>query len=104
MVSTPERFTYNSPMSSGPPNIVKNCSARKQLRLFTEVLYVKNKTAVRRLCAAKSECKEIRAGRMSWSSISKRKVHTKINEQVKKYFYNWILQNTQVVQYPIAND
>ena len=41
MVSNTERFTDNSPMSPGPPIIVKNCSARKLLRLFTEVLYVK---------------------------------------------------------------
>ena len=41
---------------------------------------------------------------MLWSSITNRKVHTKINAQVKKYLYNWILQHTQVVQSPIAND
>ena len=41
---------------------------------------------------------------MLWSSIKNRKVHTKINAQVKKYLYNWILQHTQVVQSPIAND
>ena len=47
MVLTPEIFTYNSPMSPGPPMIVKKCIERKSLRLFTEVFDVK-KTAVRR--------------------------------------------------------
>ena len=41
---------------------------------------------------------------MLWSSIPNRKGHKKINEQVKKYLYNWILQHPQVVQSPIAND
>ena len=38
------------------------------------------------------------------SSILKRKVHTKINEQVDKSLYIWILQHPQVVQYPISNN
>ena len=33
--------------------IVKKCSERKSIRLFTEVLDVKKKTAVRRVVAAK---------------------------------------------------
>ena len=33
-----------------------------------------------------------------------RKGHTKINEQINKYLYNWILQHPQVLQSPIAND
>ena len=41
---------------------------------------------------------------MLWSSIPKRKGHTKIYAQVKKSLYNWILQHPQAVQYPIAND
>ena len=52
MVSTTEIFSDNSPMSPGPPMIVKECSARKSLSLITEVLYVK-KTAVYRDSAAK---------------------------------------------------
>ena len=46
MVSTPEIFIDNSTMSPGPTIIVKNCSARKSLRLFIEMLGVKNKTSV----------------------------------------------------------
>ena len=97
MVSTPDMFIDNSQISLGPPMIVKKCSAQKSLRLFTEVLYVKNKPSVRRVGAAKSRHKEIRAGSMLWSSIPKRKGHKKINEQVKISIYNWILQYTQVV-------
>ena len=52
MVSTPDRFTYNSPMSP-VPLIIENCSARKSLCLFTEFLDVKNKTDVRRVGSAK---------------------------------------------------
>ena len=32
------------------------------------------------------------------------KGHTKINAQVRKSLYNWILQHSQVVQSPISND
>ena len=46
MVSTTDRFTYNSPMSHRTTMIVKACSARKSLCLFTEVLDAKNRTAV----------------------------------------------------------
>ena len=38
------------------------------------------------------------------SIIPKRRSHTKINEHVKRALQNWILQNPQVVQYPIDND
>ena len=41
MVSNTKILKDNSPMSPGPPMIVKNFSARKSLRLFTEVLDVK---------------------------------------------------------------
>ena len=79
MVSTPDIFIYNSPMSHGPPTIVKKFSARKSLRIFTEVLDVKNKTYVRWVGAAKSKHKPIIAGSMLWSSIPRSKVHTKIS-------------------------
>ena len=91
-------------MSPGTPMIVRNTSVRKSLCLFTEFFYVKNRTNVRRVGAAKSKRNATREGSMLWSSIPKRKGNTKINEQVKKYLYNCILQHTQVVQSPIAND
>ena len=34
----------------------------------------------------------------------KRKVNSKIDEQIKKYIYNWIMHTQQVVQSPIVND
>ena len=77
MVSTPEIFTDNSPVSPRPPMIVKNCSAKQSLRLFTEVLDVKNKTAVCWVGAAKSNIKAIISSSMLWSSIPNRKGHTK---------------------------
>ena len=34
----------------------------------------------------------------------KRKVNPKIDEQIKKSLYNWIMHYPQVVQLPIVND
>ena len=66
MVSTTGRFADKSPISPGTPMIVKKCSARKPFRLFTEVLDIKNKTALLRVCAAQSKHKAIRAGGILW--------------------------------------
>ena len=104
IVSTPERFTDSSTMSLRPPIIFTNPSARKSLYLFTEFLDVKKKAAVLRVGAYKSKSKAIRSGGMLWSSIPKSKINKKLNKQVKKSPYNWILQHPQVVQSPIAND
>ena len=41
---------------------------------------------------------------MLWSTIPNSKVHTKINERVNKYLYNWILQHHQVVKLQISNN
>ena len=62
-------------MSLRPPMISKKCSAGKPIRLFTEVFFVKIKTAIRRVGPAKSECKAIRAGSKFWSSITKRRIN-----------------------------
>ena len=43
MVSTCERFNYNSPMSLGESVTVKNPNVSKSLRQFTEFLDVKHK-------------------------------------------------------------
>ena len=66
MVSTPDIFTDKGSMSPGPYMDVRNPSAIKLLRLFTEVLDVNNKTSVRRLGSAKSGYKSIRSGIMVW--------------------------------------
>ena len=83
---------------------VKQPSASKSLRQFSETLNVKPKTAFRRLCAAKSKRKAIMAGGMLCSSIPEQRGHTKINECVKIALYNWIIQYHQVLKYPISND
>ena len=46
MVSTPEGFTNNSPISPMTPTPVKKQSARKSLCLFNTIIDVKNKTAI----------------------------------------------------------
>ena len=104
MVSIPDRFTENSPMPPSQSMTVNNPNARKLLRQLLDALNVKPKTAVRRFCAAKSNHKPIRSGSMLCSSILKKLGYPKINQQVKKSLYNWILQHLQVVQYPISNN
>ena len=53
MVSIPEGFTENIPMSPRQSVTVKNPSARKSLRKFLDTLEAKSKTAIRRFCATK---------------------------------------------------
>ena len=84
--------------------VFKKCSEIKPPRIFTEVLYPKNKTSVRQVGSARSKRNSIRVVSMLRSSIPKRKVHKKINEQDKKSLYNWILQHPRVIQSRISND
>ena len=67
MVSNTEIFTDNSPMSPVPPMNVKKYSAIKSLHLFTEILDVKNKTAVQQVGDAKLKRKAFRECSMFWS-------------------------------------
>ena len=104
MVPTPELFNGNStifPMTSTP---IKKPRARKSMCLFTYILDVKNKTATRTFGAAKYKHKAIKYGNTPWSLKQKRKGHSKIDEQIKKSLYNWIMHHPQVVQSPIEND
>ena len=71
MVSTPEGFTNNSPISPMISTPVKKPSARKSLCLFTNILYVKKKTAIRRVGAAKSKRESIKAGTTLWEKKKK---------------------------------
>ena len=64
---------------------------------FSEVLDVKQKPSVRRLGAAKSDHKAIINFSMLCYIIPNRKGRKKINEQVRKYLHNWILQYPRVV-------
>ena len=80
IVSTPEVFTNNSiksPMISTP---VKKPSARKSLFIFTNILYVKNKTATHQVGASKSRRKSIKSGTTPWALKPKRKLNSKIND------------------------
>ena len=81
-------------MTSTP---VKKPSARKSLCLFTNILYVKKKTSNRRVGADKSKCKAIKYGNTPWALKKKLKGNPKINNQIKKFPYNWIMHHTQVV-------
>ena len=65
--------------------------------MFTNALEVK-KTAYRRVGAAKSKRKEIKFGNTPWALKQKRKGNSKINEQIEKSIYNWIIHHPQVVQ------
>ena len=62
MVSTPEAFNDNSPISHMTPTPVNKPSAGKLLCIFTKILDAKKKTATRWFGADKSNHKE------NWSS------------------------------------
>ena len=66
MVFTSEVFTNNSPRYPITPTPVKKPSARKPLRIFTNILYVKKKTAICRVGAAKPKHKEIKSVTTLW--------------------------------------
>ena len=55
MVSTPEVFTYNSPISPMKSTPVKKPSAGKSLCLLTNIVDVKKKTTTRQVGAARSK-------------------------------------------------
>ena len=104
MVSTPEIFTNDIPISSITSTPVKKPSAQKSLCLFTIILDVKKKTATCQVGAAKSKLKAIKFGNTLWALKQKRKGNPRINDQIKKSLYNWIIRHPQVVQSPIFND
>ena len=79
------------------PTPVKKPSARKSLCLFTNILDVKKKTVTRRVGGAKSKYKAIKYRTPPWSLKPKGKGKSKINDQIKKSIYNWIMHHPQVV-------
>ena len=103
MVYTPEVFTDNSPISPRTSTPVKKPSAQKSLCMFTNVLKGK-KTAYCQVGAAKSKRKAIKFGNKPWALKKKRKGNSKIDEQIKKSPYDWIMHHPEVVQSPIVND
>ena len=102
MVSTPEGFTDNSPIYPMTSTPIKKTSAEKSLCLFSNIFEVK-KTACRWVGAAKSKRKAITFGNKPWSLKQNRKGSSKIDKQIKKSLYNWIMHHPQVVQSPIFN-
>ena len=66
--------------------------------IFTNILGVRKKTATRRVGYAESKHKEIKYGTTTWELKQKRKGNAKINDQIKKSLYNWIMYHPQVVQ------
>ena len=99
MVYTPEGFTENSTRLPMTPTQVKKPSARKSMCIFTNILYVKKKTIIRRDGAAKSNQKLTKAGTTLWAKKTKQKLNSKINDQIKKF-----MRHPQVVQSPISID
>ena len=73
MVSTPEGFTDNTTRSPMTPPTLKKPSARKSMCIFTNILDVKKKTAIRRVGAAKSKFKTIKVGSTPWELKPKQK-------------------------------
>ena len=103
MVLTPELVTYNSPNVHMISTSVKKPSARKSLCLFTNILDVKQKTEKHRFVAIKSKRRAMKVSNILWTKKTRRKGHSKINEQIKCNLYVWITRHPQVVQSPISN-
>ena len=73
MVSNPEGFTDNSPISTMTSTPVKKPTSRKSLFIFTEILDVKKKTATNQVGASKSKYKTIESVTTQWAFKPKRK-------------------------------
>ena len=65
---------------------------------------VQPKTEKRPFVAAKSKRKSVKVCNSLWTKKTKRKGHSKINEQIKRNIYTLITRHPQVVQSPISND
>ena len=65
---------------------------------------MENEIATCQVGAAKSQRKAIKYGNKPWALKKGEKGIKKINDQIKKYLYNFIMHHPQVVQSPIFND
>ena len=88
MGSTPALFTDSSPIYSMTSIPVKKQSARKSLCLFTNILYVNNKTATRQVGDAIQKRKSIKYATTPWELKKKLKGNSKINGQINMSLYN----------------
>ena len=104
ILSTPEGVIDNSTNVNRTSTPFKKPSAIKSLCLFTNILDDQPKTAKRRFVLAESRCKAMKVGNILWAKKTKRKGHSKTNEQIKRNLYTWITCHPQVVQSPISND
>ena len=86
ILSTPELVTDNSPNVHLTPSPFNKPSARKSMYLFTDILDVQPKTAKHRFVAAKYRRKYMKVCNILWTK-TKRKGHSKINEQIKHNLY-----------------
>ena len=64
---------------------------------------MKNKPATCQVGSAKSRSKVIKYGTTPCALKKKGKSNSKINVQIKKSLYNWIMKHPQFVQTPIVN-
>ena len=71
--------------------------------MFTKILEVK-KTAYRQVGAAKYKRKAVKYGNKPRALKQKLKGNSKINDQIKKSLYNWIMHHQEVMQSPIINN
>ena len=76
MVYTTEGFTNNSPRSPTTSTPDKKPSAKKSLCLFTNILDVRKKTAIRSVGSVKQKHKAIKAGKTPWALKPDQKVKT----------------------------
>ena len=93
MVSTTDGFTKDSTISPMKSTPVKKTSSRKPLCLFTNILYVTNKTDTSKVGADKSKCKAIKYETTTWILKPKRKGNSKIYDQINKSLYYWIMHH-----------
>ena len=77
---------------------------RKSLCLFTSILEVKNKSSTRRVGAAKSNRKAIKTRTIPLVLKPKQKGNPKINYQIKKSLYNWIMHHPQFLISTVLSD
>ena len=70
---------------------------------FTNILDVKKETAICRVGTAKSNRKSIKSGTTPWALESKRKLNSKLNNQIKRSIYNWIMHHPHIFQSHIFN-
>ena len=88
IASSPGVLTDNGPIYPKTSIPVKKPSTIKSIYIFTNILYVKKKTSIRRVAASKSKRKALKSRTIPWPLKPKQKVSSKINYQIKKSLYN----------------